>query len=119
VGPVHPNRKDKQAQPRNSEHFVALLKLGAPEEIAAGTLRAMDRQMATLGTPSSGQMGTEVEKTLMQYCDALEDCLGWHEHTWLPCKNSSQISISVGQVFGRATAVVGAHGELVADRTKR
>jgi len=36
----------------------------------------MDRQMAPLGTPASGQMGTAVEKTLIAVLRRAEDCLG-------------------------------------------
>src|SRR2546425_344998 len=32
-----------------------------------------DRQMAPLGAPPSSQMGAQAEKTLMQYCDSVED----------------------------------------------
>src|SRR5258705_8928505 len=70
--------------------------------------------MATLGTPSSGQMGTEVEKTLMQYCDALEDCLGWHEYTWLPLQEQlTDLDFKWDKFLAEQPAVVGAHGELV------
>jgi len=26
------------------------------------------------------EMGDEIEKTLMQYCDSIEDCLEWQQH---------------------------------------
>jgi very-short-patch-repair endonuclease len=29
-------------------------------------------------------MGEDLEKTLLQFCDSLQDCLQWHEITWVP-----------------------------------
>ena len=106
--------KVNNAQPRNSEHFIALLKLARLKKFRRELCGRWDRQMATLGTPSSRQMGTEVEKTLMQYCDALEDCLGWHEQIWLPLQEQlTDLDFKWDKFLGEQPAVVGAHGELV------
>jgi very-short-patch-repair endonuclease len=73
-----------------------------------------DRQMAPLGTPASGEMGEEVEKTLMQFCDAIEDCLGWHEQTWLPLQQQLEdLGFRWEKFLAEQPAVVGADGELV------
>jgi len=61
VGPVHRIGKDKQRAAAKFEHFRRSAEIGAPEEIAGWTLRAMDRQMDP-GDTVSGQMGTEVEE---------------------------------------------------------
>src|SRR6266852_3242512 len=106
--------KVDSAPPRNSEHFIALMKLARLKKLRQDLCGRWDRQMATLGTPSSGQMGAEVEKTLMQYCDALEDCLGWHEHTWLPLQEQlTDLDFKWDKFLAEQPAVVGAHGELV------
>ena len=106
--------KVNNAPPRSSEHFIALLKLARLKKLRRELCGRWDRQMAALGTPSSGQMGTEAEKTLMQYCDALEDCLGWHEQTWLPLQEQlTDLDFKWDKFLGEQPAVVGAHGELV------
>ncbi len=106
--------KVNNAPPRNSEHFIALMKLARLKKLRSELCGRWDRQVATLGTPGSGQMGTEVEKTLMQYCDALEDCLGWHEHTWLPLQEQlTDLDFKWDKFLAEQPAVVGAHGELV------
>src|SRR6266852_9531386 len=70
--------------------------------------------MAPLGTPSSGEMGEEVEKTLMQFCDAIEDCLSWHEQTWLPLQQQLEdLGFRWEKFLAEQPAVVGADGELV------
>ena len=100
--------------PRSSEHFIALMKLARLKKLRQELCGRWDRQMAPLGTPSSGQMGAEVEKTLMQYCDALEDCLGWHEQTWLPLQEQlKDLDFKWDKFLAEQPAVVGAHGELV------
>src|SRR5258705_849675 len=52
--------KINNAQPRNSEHFVALLKLARLKKLRLELCGRWDRPMATLGTPSSRQMGTAI-----------------------------------------------------------
>ena len=106
--------KVNNTTPRSSEHFIALMKLARLKKLRQELCGRWDRQMAPLGTPASGQMGTEVEKTLMQYCDALEDCLGWHEHTWLPLQEQlTDLDFKWDKFLAEQPAVVGAHGELV------
>jgi very-short-patch-repair endonuclease len=106
--------KVNNASPRNSDHFIALLRLARLKKLRQELCGRWDRQMATLGTPASGQMGAEVEKTLMQYCDALEDCLGWHEHTWLLLQEHlTDLDFKWDKFLVEQPAVVGAHGELV------
>src|SRR5216683_3188289 len=69
--------KVNNARPRVPEHFRAPRQFfrlkGLREDLGA----RWDRQVATLGTPHSNEIGGEVEKTLMQYCDSIEDCLSW------------------------------------------
>jgi len=105
--------KVNNARPRLPEHFHALrqfLRLnGLREELGA----RWDRQMAILGTPHSKEMGEEIEKTLMQYCDAIEDCLGWQEHTWLPLQQRLEdVGLRWDKFLAEQPAVVGSDGEL-------
>ena len=58
-------------------------------------------------------MGEEVEKTLMQYCDSIEDCLGWQEHTWLPLQQRLEDNgFRWDKFLAEQPAVVGSDGEL-------
>jgi very-short-patch-repair endonuclease len=105
--------KVNNARPRLPEHFRALRQLfrlrGLREDLGA----RWNRQMATLGTPHSSEMGEEVEKTLMQYCDSIEDCLGWQEHTWLPLQRQLEdIGFRWDKFLAEQPAVVGSDGEL-------
>jgi len=74
--------KVNNTRPRLPEHFQALRQLfrlkGLREDLGA----RWDRQVATLGTPHASEMGEELEKTLMQYCESIEDCLDWQQKMW-------------------------------------
>ena len=101
-------------QPRIAEDFQALRKLARLKRLRQELSARWDRQMATLGTPPSGQMGEEVEKTLLQFCDSIEACLGWHERTWLPLqKQLTELGFKWNKFLAEQPAVVGADGELV------
>src|SRR3989449_3412449 len=59
-------------------------------------------------------MGEEVEKTLMQFCDAIENCLGWHQYTWLPLQQQLEdLGFRWEKFLAEQPPVVGADGELV------
>jgi len=106
--------KVNQAKPRHPEHFQALRKLARLKTFRQDLAGRWDRQMAPLGTPSSGEMGEEVEKTLMQFCDAIEDCLSWHEQTWLPLQQQLEdLGFRWEKFLAEQPAVVGADGELL------
>jgi very-short-patch-repair endonuclease len=106
--------KVNNARPRIPEHFQALRKLARLKKLRQELCGRWDRQVASLGTPSSGQMGEEIEKTLMQFCDSIEDCLGWHEHTWLPLqKELADLGYRWDKFLAEQPAVVGTDGELV------
>src|SRR3981189_2723221 len=106
--------KVNKAKPRLPEHFQALRKFSRLKTLRQDLAGRWDRQMAALGTPSSGEMGEEIEKTLMQFCDAIEDCLGWHEQTWLPLQQQLEdLCFRWEKFLAEQPAVVGADGELV------
>src|SRR5258706_13401370 len=59
-------------------------------------------------------MGEEVEKTMIQFFDSIEDCLGWHEHTWLPLQQQLEdLGFRWEKFLAEQPAVVGSDGELV------
>jgi len=106
--------KVNQAKPRLPEHFEALRKLSRLKTFRQDLAGRWDRQMAPLGAPASGEMGEEVEKTLLQFCDAIEDCLGWHEETWLPLQRELEdLGFRWEKFLAEQPAVVGSDGELV------
>jgi len=101
------------ARPRLPEHFQALRQLfrlkGFREDLGA----RWDRQVATLGTPHASEMGEELEKTLMQYCDSIEDCLDWQQKMWLPLQQQlKDIGFRWDKFLAEQPAVVGPDGEL-------
>src|SRR5438552_2074022 len=105
--------KVNYARPRLPEHFHALRQFfrmkGLREDLAA----RWDRQVATLGTPHSHEMGEEVEKTLVQYCDSIEDCLSWQERTWVPLQRRLEdVGFRWDKFLAEQPAVVGSDGEL-------
>ncbi|MGB2898552.1 MAG: AAA domain-containing protein [Candidatus Acidiferrum sp.] len=106
--------KVNKTKPRLPEHFQTLRKLARLKTFRQDLAGRWDRQMAPLGTPSSGEMGEEVEKTLMQFCDAIEDCLSWHEQTWLPLQQQLEdLGFRWEKFLAEQPAVVGADGELL------
>src|SRR6266851_2159043 len=105
--------KVNNARPRVPEHFRALRQFfrlkGLREDLGA----RWDRQVATLGTPHSNEIGDEVEKTLMQYCDSIEDCLSWQECTWVPLQRRLEDNgFRWDKFLAEQPAVVGSDGEL-------
>jgi very-short-patch-repair endonuclease len=105
--------KVNHARPRGPEHFHALRQFfrlkGLREDLGA----RWDRQVATLGTPHSSEMGDEVEKTLIQYCDSIEDCLSWQDRTWAPLERRLENDgFRWDKFLAEQPAVVGSYGEL-------
>jgi hypothetical protein len=73
-----------------------------------------DRQVAVLGAPRAGEMGDEIEKTLMQYCDAIENCLDWQQRSWIPLqKKLEDLGFRWEKFLAEQPAVLGPEGELV------
>ena len=99
--------------PRAAEHFHAVRRLLRLKSLREELATRWDRQVAALGAPRSGEMGEEVEKTLMQYCDAIEDCLGWQERMWNPLQQRLQdAGFRWTKFLAEQPAVVGSDGEL-------
>ena len=102
------------AHPRLPEHFHALRKLSHLKTLRQDLAGRWDRQVAVLGTLPSTDMGEEVEKTLMQFCDSIDNCLGWYEHTWLPLEQQLEdLGFRWEKFLAEQPAVVGPDGELV------
>jgi len=105
--------KVKQRAPPPSRAFSGLAPILPPQEFREDLGTRWDRQVATLGTPHSSEIGEEVEKTLMQYCESIEDCLGWQEHTWFPLQQRLEdVGFRWDKFLAEQPAVVGTDGEL-------
>ena len=100
--------------PRLPEHFHALRKLARLKNLREELSGRWDRQVAVFGPPPSSELGEELEKTLLQFCDSIEDCVGWQEHTWLPLRQQlGDLGFCWEKFLAEQPAVVGADGELV------
>jgi very-short-patch-repair endonuclease len=105
--------KVNNARPRLPAHFQALRQFfrlkGLREDLGA----RWDRQVATLGTPHSSEMGEEIEKTQMQYCESIQQCLDWQRNTWLPLQQQLEdLGFRWEKFLAEQPAVVGPEGEL-------
>ena len=102
------------AHPRLPEHFHALRQLARLKSLRQDLSSRWDRQVAPLGAPHSNEMGEEVEKTLIQFCDPIEDCLRWQERTWLPLQQQLEdLGFRWEKFLAEQPAVVGSDGELI------
>ena len=105
--------KVNNARPRVLEHFRALREFLGLEGLRQDLRARWDRQMVPLGAPDSKVMGEEPEKTLMQYCDAIEGCLAWQEGTWRPLEQDmSDLGFRWEKLLAEQPAVIGSDGEL-------
>jgi very-short-patch-repair endonuclease len=105
--------KVNSKRPRLLEHFHALRQYFRLQGLREDLSVRWDRQLAVLGASRSNEMGEEIEKTLMQYCDSIEDCLGWQEHTWLPLQQRlDDIGFRWDKFLAEQPAIVGPEGEL-------
>src|SRR3984893_549310 len=105
--------KVNKTRPRLAEHFHALRQFFRLKSLREELSARWDRQVAILGTPQSSEMGEEIEKTLMQYCDSIEDCLGWQEQTWVPLQQRLRdAGFRWDKFLAEQPAVVGSDGEL-------
>src|SRR6267154_150400 len=105
--------KVNNARPHLPEHFQALRQLFRLKSFREDLGARWDRQVATLGTPHASEMGEELEKTLMQYCDSIEDCLDWQQKMWLPLQQQLKDSgFRWDKFLAERPAGVGPDGEL-------
>jgi very-short-patch-repair endonuclease len=101
------------ASPRLPEHFLALRQFFRLKNLREDLGVRWDRQVAPLGAPRASEMGKEIEKTLMQFCDSIEDCLRWQEHVWLPLQQRLEgVGFRWDKFLAEQPAVVGSDGEL-------
>jgi hypothetical protein len=105
--------KADNERPHLPEHFHALRRFFRLKGLRQDLGARWDRQVATLGAPQAKEMGEELEKTLMQYCDSIEDCLNWQEGTWIPLRQRLEdAGFRWDKFLAEQPPVVGGDGEL-------
>ncbi len=106
--------KVNRTRPRLPEHFQALRRFFRLKGLREDLDARWDRQIAALGAPHAAEMGEETEKTMMQFCDSIEQCLDWQKNTWLELQRQlEEHAFLVGQIPRRtASHCWNAEGEL-------
>jgi very-short-patch-repair endonuclease len=101
------------ATPTHREHFEALRASTRLKIMRRDLATRWDRQVAVSGSASSSRIGSELEKTLIQFCDPIANCLAWHEKTWLPLeKELKELGFLWDKFMAEQPVVVGPTGEV-------
>jgi very-short-patch-repair endonuclease len=101
------------AQPKLPEHFLAISKFCRVKFLRRDLSARWDRQMAPLGTAPARGLGDEIEKSAVQYCAPIRDCLIWSSRTWGPIEKELKQAGFVWEKFmAEQPPGVGADGEL-------
>jgi very-short-patch-repair endonuclease len=105
--------KVNKTRPRLPEHFQSLRQFFRLKDLREDLGARWDRQVAALGASHSAEMGEELEKTLMQFCDSIEQCLNWQNNTWLSLQQQLEdLGFRWEKFLAEQPAVVGPEGEL-------
>jgi very-short-patch-repair endonuclease len=100
--------------PTLPEHFQALRASARLRILRRDLANRWDRQVAASGIAPSLQMGSEIERTLVQFCEPISDCLAWHEKIWLPLeKELKDLGFLWDRFISEQPVVVGPTGELI------
>jgi very-short-patch-repair endonuclease len=100
-------------RPTVREHFQALRTSTRMRILRRDLATRWDRQVAVNGSASSNKMGPEPEKTLVQFCEPIANCLAWHEKTWLPLeKELKELGFLWDKFLAEQPVVVGPTGEV-------
>lgn len=100
-------------QPTVSEHFLAISKFCRVKLLRRDLLARWDRQMVPLGAAPSRGFGDEIEKTAVQYCAPIRECLSWSSHTWEPIESELRESGFLWEKFmAEQPPSVGLDGDL-------
>jgi len=95
------------------EHIRALGHLARLKILRRDLARRWDRQIAPLGAPTSVEMGEEPEKTMVQFCDSIEECLQWQETIWAPLQEDLEaLGFARDRFIAEQPISVGPYGEL-------
>jgi len=101
-------------QPHLVEHFRALMVLARLKISRYELAGRWDRQMSTLGAPSSMQFGDEPERACAQFSPQLSHCLGWYRNEWEPLERDLKSLGFCWETFlGEQPPNLAPHGELL------
>jgi very-short-patch-repair endonuclease len=100
-------------RPKLPEHFVAISKLCRVKVLRRNLSARWDRQMASLGASGSRGLGDEIEKTAVQYCAPIRNCLSWSSRTWAPVERElREAGFNWEKFLADQPPSIGADGEL-------
>jgi very-short-patch-repair endonuclease len=101
------------AQPKLPEHLLAISKFCRVKFLRRDLSARWDRQMAPLGALPARGLGDEIEKSAVQYCVPIRDCLSWSSRAWGPIeKELKQAGFLWERFMAEQPPGVGADGEL-------
>ena len=101
------------ATPTHQEHFEGLHASTRIRILRRDLATRWDRQVAVNGSAPSSRIGSEPEKTLIQFCDPIANCLAWHEKTWLPLETElKELGFLWDKFMAEQPVVVGPTGEV-------
>jgi len=72
--------------PERIEHFQAIRALLEVSSMRAALARRWDRQMPQLGAPTAQALGSELERAVRPYGEAIQRALGWANDRLRPCE---------------------------------
>jgi very-short-patch-repair endonuclease len=100
-------------KPKLPEHFLAISKLCRVKSLRRDLSARWDRQMAPLGASPSRGLGEDLEKSAVQFCGPIRDCLSWSSRAWGPIeKELRQAGFLWEKFMSEQPAGIGADGEL-------
>ncbi len=73
--------------PTTAEHFLAISKHCRTRILRRELAGRWDRQMVPLGAAPSHKLGKEIEKSAVQFCSPIRDCLSWSSRSWAPLES--------------------------------
>jgi very-short-patch-repair endonuclease len=73
--------------PTTAEHFLAISKHCRTRILRRELAGRWDRQMVSLGAAPSHKLGKEIEKSAVQFCSPIRDCLSWSSRSWAPLES--------------------------------
>jgi very-short-patch-repair endonuclease len=99
--------------PSTAEHFLVLSKLCRTKILRRDLAGRWDRQMVPLGAPPSHKLGNEIEKSAVQFCNPIRDCLSWNSRSWTPLETElKQAGFSWEKFLSEQPPSVGSDGAL-------
>jgi very-short-patch-repair endonuclease len=70
--------------PATAEHFLAISRNCQTRILRRELAGRWDRQMVPLGAAPSHKLGKDIEKSAVQFCNPIRDCLSWSSRSWAP-----------------------------------